>query len=57
MPENEMQPGQTEETTDAILRYVLEGVIDEDQRKYIEDVREWLRDSLEKKERIMGECI
>jgi len=35
-------------------RYTLKTVIAEDQRKYIEEVREWLHDSLRGKGKIVG---
>ena len=38
-------------------RFLLGAVIADDQRQYVEGVREWLRDSLEKKEKIMGKCL
>jgi len=39
-------------------RYVLNAVIADDQRQYIESVREWLRDSLANQEKMMmGGCI
>jgi hypothetical protein len=39
-------------------RYILDATIADDQRQYIESVREWLRDSLQNQDRMMmGGCI
>ncbi len=35
-------------------RYILKTMIADDQRKYIEEVREWLHDSLRGKGKIVG---
>jgi len=41
-------------TTKQGHRYTVKSVIAEDQRKYIEEVREWLHDSLRGKGKIVG---
>ena len=48
------RPGMRAKKRGKEQRYVLKAVIDEDQRQYIEGVREWLRDSLENKGKIVG---
>jgi hypothetical protein len=35
-------------------RHILKGAIAEDQRQYVEGVREWLRDSLQNKGKVVG---
>jgi hypothetical protein len=44
----------SEKATKLGHRYTVKSVIAEDQRKYIEEVREWLHDSLRGKGKIVG---
>ncbi|MDI6448754.1 hypothetical protein [Anaerobaca lacustris] len=57
MADEERQLEVSEARAQGERRFVLGTVIADDQRQYIESVREWLRDSLEKKEKIMGKCL
>jgi len=54
MGKNEQQSKKSEKVANQGKRHILKSVIAEDQRQYIEDVRVWLRDSLENKGKIVG---
>jgi len=54
MGKNKQQSKKSEKVTNQGKRHILKAVIAEDQRQYIEDVRVWLRDSLENKGKIVG---
>lgn len=54
MGRNKQQSKKSEKVANQGKRHILKSVIAEDQRQYIEDVRVWLRDSLENKGKIVG---
>jgi hypothetical protein len=54
MGKNKQQSKKLEKVAKQGKRHILKSVIAEDQRQYIEDVRVWLRDSLENKGKIVG---
>ena len=54
MGAKKQQSKKSEKAANQGKRHILKSVIAEDQRQYIEDVRLWLRDSLEKKGKIVG---
>jgi len=54
MAKNKKQSTNKNKTQEQGRRYILNVEIAEDQRKYIEGVREWLRDSLKNKGKVVG---
>lgn len=54
MAEKRAQSKKSKKATKRDHRYTLKAVIAEDQRKYIEGVRQWLNDSLRNKGKVVG---
>lgn len=54
MGTNEGQKKNSKSVRGKAKRYTLTTMIPEDQREYVEGVREWLRDSLRNKKKIVG---
>jgi len=54
MSDKQKHAEKQKEKSEKERRCVLPAIIDEDQRRYVDGIREWLRDSLEKKGKIVG---
>jgi len=54
MGKNEGQARNSKRVSGKAKRYTLKAMIPQDQREYVEGVREWLRDSLQNKGKIVG---
>ena len=54
MGKNKGQSKNTKRVGTKAKRYTLKAAIPDDQREYVEGVREWLRNSLQNKGKIVG---
>ena len=54
MAENKQRSKNLKRIKDKVKSYTLKAIIADDQREYVEGVREWLHDSLRGKGKIVG---